>query len=67
MNAVAGGGSDRLIEGMEKIASNRERVLSTMIVAECAARRSSRYRCQVDEHVQYIPMLQKVSGRVILV
>ena len=34
-------GSDRLIEGMEKIAANRERVLSTMIVAECAARRSA--------------------------
>ena len=52
-------GSDRLIEGMEKIAANRERVLSTMIVAECAARRSSRYRCQVDEHAQYIPYFKR--------
>jgi hypothetical protein len=67
MNAVAGEWERSVNRRNEKIAANRERVLSTMIVAECAARWSSRYRCQVDEHVQYIPMLQKVSGRVILV
>jgi hypothetical protein len=46
-------GSDRLSEGMEKIDCQPRARSFDDDFEECAARRSSRHRCQVDERVQY--------------
>jgi hypothetical protein len=60
-------GSDRLIEGMEEIAVNRERVLSTMISKSVPRADQAAIAAKSTSACNTIPMLQKVSGRVMLV